>query len=187
MGISSSAKASASRDRLLELLIGLASRAVLCLDTRLPGIFPWVNAVGKVAHNVEIIVQSGKLLICRVLTGPRLRVIGRRGNPHFLACDLAKSLEHSRLQTTRSAGFFDAPDMRPTQALLGPLRRRALTTKRAGKGYYKGTGSGSMGRHTKHGGYIVELAKVRTYVVPATLADFKVLCARGMRSEGEPS
>ena len=31
-----------------------------------------------------------------------------------------------------------------------------------------------MGSHTKHGGYVVDLAKVRTYIVPASLADFKV-------------
>ncbi|KAL8630812.1 hypothetical protein Q9189_003481 [Teloschistes chrysophthalmus] len=40
-------------------------------------------------------------------------------------------------------------------------------------GYYKGTRSGSMGRHTKHGGYIIDYAKVRTYVVPKDLKDFK--------------
>ncbi|KAF2239243.1 hypothetical protein EV356DRAFT_528518 [Viridothelium virens] len=55
---------------------------------------------------------------------------------------------------------------KPTAPLYRRLRRLALTTKQAGKGYYKGTGSGSMGRHTKHGGYIVEYEKVRTYVVP---------------------
>lgn len=31
-----------------------------------------------------------------------------------------------------------------------------------------------MGRHTKHGGYVIEWRKVRTYVVPAGLKDFKV-------------
>ncbi|KAL8723081.1 MAG: hypothetical protein Q9225_000552 [Loekoesia sp. 1 TL-2023] len=41
-------------------------------------------------------------------------------------------------------------------------------------GYYKGTGSGSMGRHTKHGGYVIQNQKVRTYVVPKDLKDFKL-------------
>ena len=33
-----------------------------------------------------------------------------------------------------------------------------------------------MGRHTKHGGYIVDYDKVRTYVVPEGLKDFNVSC-----------
>ncbi|KAI9664819.1 MAG: hypothetical protein M1821_006267 [Bathelium mastoideum] len=55
---------------------------------------------------------------------------------------------------------------KPTAPLFRRIRRLALTTKQAGKGFYKGTGSGSMGRHTKHGGYVLEYQKVRTYVVP---------------------
>ena len=31
-----------------------------------------------------------------------------------------------------------------------------------------------MGRHTKHGGYVIEWNKVRTYVVPPELKSFKV-------------
>ena len=31
-----------------------------------------------------------------------------------------------------------------------------------------------MGSHTKHGGYIIDWDKVRTYVVPENLKDFKV-------------
>jgi large subunit ribosomal protein L41 len=42
------------------------------------------------------------------------------------------------------------------------------------KGFYKGTGSGSMGDHTKHGGYIINWDKVRTYVVPDGLDQFPV-------------
>jgi large subunit ribosomal protein L41 len=64
--------------------------------------------------------------------------------------------------------------MKPTQILARRIRRLALTTKMANKGYYKGTGTGSTGSHTKHGGYIIDWAKVRTYVVPKDLADFKV-------------
>ncbi|KAK3381338.1 mitochondrial ribosomal protein L27-domain-containing protein [Podospora didyma] len=64
--------------------------------------------------------------------------------------------------------------MQPTRVLLGMrYRKLRLTTKDVNKGFYKGTGSGSMGRHTKHGGYIIELAKVRTYVCPS-LEGFKL-------------
>ena len=63
---------------------------------------------------------------------------------------------------------------KPTQPLYRRLRRLALTTKQVNGGYYKGTGSGSMGRHTKQGGYVIEWRKVRTYVVPTGLKDFKV-------------
>ncbi|KAK4134905.1 hypothetical protein BT67DRAFT_285516 [Trichocladium antarcticum] len=57
--------------------------------------------------------------------------------------------------------------MQPTRALQAlRYRRLRLTTKDVNKGFYKGTGSGSMGRHTKHGGYIIEWDKVRTYVCP---------------------
>jgi len=65
--------------------------------------------------------------------------------------------------------------MQPSQALLkAPFRKLRLTTKDINKGYYKGTRTGSMGRHTKRGGYILEMHKVRTYVVPAGLSTFQV-------------
>ncbi|MCJ1388421.1 hypothetical protein MMC18_001268 [Xylographa bjoerkii] len=64
--------------------------------------------------------------------------------------------------------------MRPTQPLYRRLRRLALTTKQVNGGFYKGTGSGSMGRHTKHGDYVIEWHKVRTYIVPPQLKDFKL-------------
>ena len=63
---------------------------------------------------------------------------------------------------------------KPTQPLCRRLRRLALTTKQVNGGYYKGTGSGSMGKHTKHGGFIIDWRKVRTYVVPNNLGEFKV-------------
>ncbi|KAL2162020.1 hypothetical protein VTH06DRAFT_7805 [Thermothelomyces fergusii] len=57
--------------------------------------------------------------------------------------------------------------MQPTRVLQAlRYRRLRLTTKDVGKGFYKGTGTGSMGRHTKKGGYIIEWHKVRTYVCP---------------------
>ncbi|KAK3292744.1 mitochondrial ribosomal protein L27-domain-containing protein [Chaetomium fimeti] len=57
--------------------------------------------------------------------------------------------------------------MQPTRALQAlRFRRLRLTTKDVNKGFYKGTGTGSTGRHTKRGGYIIEWDKVRTYVCP---------------------
>lgn len=63
--------------------------------------------------------------------------------------------------------------MHPTAALLRPIRRLPLNTKQAGKDFYKGNRTGSMGRHTKHGGYIIDFKKVRTYICP-DLMDFNV-------------
>ncbi|CAK7201448.1 60S ribosomal protein L27, mitochondrial [Sporothrix eucalyptigena] len=63
--------------------------------------------------------------------------------------------------------------MRATDILLRPYRKLRLTVKDVNKGFYKGTRTGSMGRHTKKGGYILEYAKVRTYVVPS-LVDFNL-------------
>jgi len=56
--------------------------------------------------------------------------------------------------------------MQPTQPLARALRRLALTPKNAGKDFYKGTRTGSMGWHTKYGGYRIDWDKVRTYKVP---------------------
>ena len=64
--------------------------------------------------------------------------------------------------------------MQPTQALLKRYRKLPLTTKDIKKGFYKGTRTGSMGRHTKYGGYVIDWNKVRTYVVPPGLDTFKV-------------
>ena len=64
--------------------------------------------------------------------------------------------------------------MKPTQALFKRIARLRLTTKQTNKGYYKGTGTGSTGTHTKHGGYVIDWDKVRTYVVPENLKEFKV-------------
>ncbi|KAJ2382114.1 60S ribosomal protein L27, mitochondrial, partial [Coemansia sp. RSA 2559] len=51
------------------------------------------------------------------------------------------------------------------RGLLRGAKRGVMTSKR-GHNFYKGNRTGSMGRHTKHGGYVVDLDKVRTYVVP---------------------
>ncbi|RDA93916.1 hypothetical protein CP533_4501 [Ophiocordyceps camponoti-saundersi (nom. inval.)] len=69
--------------------------------------------------------------------------------------------------------------MRPTQALLvGRYRHLKLTTKDVNKGFYKGNRTGAMGRHTKWGGYQIDWARVRTYVVPENLEAFKVALLR---------
>ncbi|KAI8339933.1 mitochondrial ribosomal protein L27-domain-containing protein [Chlamydoabsidia padenii] len=44
--------------------------------------------------------------------------------------------------------------------------KRLQLTAKQGHNFYKGTGSGAMGRHTKNGGYKVDWTKVRTFVVP---------------------
>jgi large subunit ribosomal protein L41 len=70
------------------------------------------------------------------------------------------------------------PFNRRVKRLVSPavrkFRKAQLTTKDINKGFYKGTRTGSMGKHTKFGGYIIDLNKVRTYVVPAGLDSFKV-------------
>ncbi|KAK2737701.1 hypothetical protein FQN57_007449 [Myotisia sp. PD_48] len=61
---------------------------------------------------------------------------------------------------------------KPTPALGARLR---LTTKQVGRGYYKGNRTGSMGAHgAKKGTYFIDWTKVRTYVVPEGLEDFKL-------------
>lgn len=61
---------------------------------------------------------------------------------------------------------------KPTQCLQVRLR---LTTKQVGPGYYKGNRTGSMGFFgRKKGRYVIDWTKVRTYVVPEGLSEFKV-------------
>ncbi|KAK0385395.1 hypothetical protein NLU13_7871 [Sarocladium strictum] len=76
--------------------------------------------------------------------------------------------------------------MRPTQVLsVGRYRHLKLTTKDVNKGFYKGNRTGSMGRHTKYGGYVIEWDKVRTYAVPQNLKEFKLtpFVSRQVRAE----
>ncbi|KAF2860083.1 hypothetical protein K470DRAFT_217719 [Piedraia hortae CBS 480.64] len=63
--------------------------------------------------------------------------------------------------------------MHPTQPLQKAIRRLPLTTKQGPHDYYKGNRTGSMGQHTKYGGYKIDWRKVRTYVCP-DLTDFKL-------------
>ncbi len=63
--------------------------------------------------------------------------------------------------------------MHPTPPLFRALRRLPLTTKQGPHNYYKGNRTGSMGQHTKYGGYVIDYRKVRTFVCP-DLGDFNV-------------
>lgn len=45
-------------------------------------------------------------------------------------------------------------------------KRTPLTTKQGNKTMYKGTRSSGIGRHTKHGQYVIQWNKVNTFVVP---------------------
>ncbi|KAJ1732858.1 60S ribosomal protein L27, mitochondrial [Coemansia biformis] len=44
--------------------------------------------------------------------------------------------------------------------------KRGVMTSKKGRNFYKGNRTGSMGRHTKYGSYVIDLDKVRTFVVP---------------------
>ena len=55
---------------------------------------------------------------------------------------------------------------KPTPALQGTLRRLPLSTKQAGKEYYKGNRVGSMGTITRYGNFTPDWNKIRTYVYP---------------------
>lgn len=57
--------------------------------------------------------------------------------------------------------------MRPSPALCSRVKRRiGFSTKMVGKGFYRGTGAGSMGAHTPKGGYLIDYRKVRHFVKP---------------------
>lgn len=59
--------------------------------------------------------------------------------------------------------------MKPTPTLLGRRsagQRIRFTTKEVGRGFYRGTRTGSMGAHTPHGGYLIDWRKVRHFNVP---------------------
>lgn len=55
--------------------------------------------------------------------------------------------------------------MKPSPTLLAK-RGIPFTTKQVGKGFYRGTGTGSMGAHTEYGGYLIDWRKVRHFNVP---------------------
>ncbi|KAK9772929.1 putative Ribosomal protein [Seiridium cardinale] len=63
---------------------------------------------------------------------------------------------------------------KPRLTFTRKFRKLPLTTKDMNKGFYKGTRTGTVGRHTKFGGYVIEWDRVRTYVVPEGLDSFKL-------------
>lgn len=70
--------------------------------------------------------------------------------------------------------FYRFVVMRPSPVLCGRLKSRVhFTTKNVGRGFYRGTGTGALGAHTKYGNYLIDWRKVRHFVVPE-LKDFKV-------------
>lgn len=60
---------------------------------------------------------------------------------------------------------------KPSQPMMARLR---LTTKQVNGGYYKGNRTGAMGYFAKNGSYVIDWKKVRTFVVPENLGEFKV-------------
>ncbi|KAI9141519.1 mitochondrial ribosomal protein L27-domain-containing protein [Paraphysoderma sedebokerense] len=60
-----------------------------------------------------------------------------------------------------------------SKALYRGATRRPLTPKHGNKNFYKGTGSGAMGRHVRRGAYRINPRKVREFVVP-DLTGFKL-------------
>jgi large subunit ribosomal protein L41 len=60
---------------------------------------------------------------------------------------------------------------KPSNPMMMRLR---LTTKQVNGGYYKGNRTGSMGHFDHKGNYVIDWKKVRTYVVPDDMEDFKV-------------
>ena len=83
-------------------------------------------------------------------------------------------LPHSALLCTFSSSLEFVAMFKPTNPLFKAKRRLPLTTKRVPRGYYKGNRTGTVGRHTKFGGFIVDWSRVRQYVVPPQLETFKV-------------
>ena len=63
--------------------------------------------------------------------------------------------------------------MHSTAALRGLYRKMRLTTKDMNKGFYRGSRTGTVGKHTKYGGFKLDFKKVRSYACPS-LDGFKV-------------
>lgn len=102
---------------------------------------------------------------------------------NIIAPNALITVEEQRFPGSRRAPTLT---MQPTQALqVLRYRRIPITTKDVGRGFYKGNRTGSMGRHTKYGGYIIEWNKVRTYVVPKNLKESKVSCPPSLRPRAD--
>ena len=50
--------------------------------------------------------------------------------------------------------------------------RRMLTAKNSPKDYYKGTGSGCIGKFTMYGKFVVDPGRIRDWIVPSGLDNF---------------
>jgi hypothetical protein len=66
---------------------------------------------------------------------------------------------------------FIANMFKPSNPMMMRLR---LTTKQVNGGYYKGNRTGSMGHFDHKGNYVIDWKKVRTYVFPDDMENFKV-------------
>ena len=72
---------------------------------------------------------------------------------------------YSNMNWSISTMFRLRNKMQLTQILLGATRRR-LTSKYAGKHFYKGRGVRNIGYPTKGGGYVIVPKKVQQLVIP---------------------
>lgn len=77
---------------------------------------------------------------------------------------------------------------KPTPSLQKTIRRLPLSTKQAGKEYYKGNKTGTLGTIDKWGRFHPDYTKIRTFVYPAKgTEDFEVSISLGPASkDGSP-
>lgn len=75
-------------------------------------------------------------------------------------------LQQARRRADDAAGRASPTAPRRRYLSKSATKRLPLTSKRARKGYYKGVGSRSTGRHTSKGKFIVDERKVVRLVVP---------------------
>jgi large subunit ribosomal protein L41 len=70
------------------------------------------------------------------------------------------------LPATGARDDHAAAMFKPTPSLQKMLRRLPLSTKQAGKEYYKGNRVGSLGIVNRYGNFSPDWDKIRTYVFP---------------------
>ena len=69
---------------------------------------------------------------------------------------------------------------KPTPSLQKTLRRLPLSVKQAGREYYKGNKTGTLGTIDKWGRFHPDFTKIRTFVYPAKgIEDFEVSISLG--------
>jgi hypothetical protein len=86
-----------------------------------------------------------------------------------------------------AAGARDANPaamFKPTPVLHKMLRRLPLTTKQAGKEYYKGNRVGSLGTISRYGNFSPDWNKIRTYVFPEGIEASEVRQEPGSERDG---